>query len=314
MKSITSLAFNVSRNSLFLVGCCILAICAVEVRAELKNEQARKLITRMAGLELPSGAVRIKTISHSSAVVAEVAAEIKTVFRFEKDNAGQWSVREFRTGQDRWLPINLVANALNAKAPVDECSAPDPQLKDSATAAPSVRRARCLLANLLGVVLPSDSVRIQEVSALGVPMASQPSAIVTALITINVRATNEGGKAWRATDLRAGSSEWVKLDALAASIDSERKEQARGELAWMAEALEKFRKDRGFYVVSDSQAVVMDHLSPKYLPRIIRVDPWQRPYQYEGERERFVLSSVGADGKENTADDISISQSGKPGA
>lgn len=299
---------------MFLVGCCILAVSALEARADLSNQQARKLITRMAGLELPSGSVRIKTISPSGAGSAEVTAEIMTVFRFEKDSAGQWRVKEVRTGQDRWLPISLIANALNTKIPVDECSAPDPPGKVSAATDPSVKRARCLLANLLGVVLPSDFVRIQEVSPLGVPLASQPSAIVIALITVNVRATTEGKNGWRATELRAGSSDWVKLDALAISVDSEKKEQARGELAWMAEALEKFRKDRGYYVVSDSQALVMDHLSPKYLPRVIRVDPWQRPYQYQGERERFVLRSVGADGKENTADDISISESSKPGA
>jgi hypothetical protein len=50
----------------------------------------------------------------------------------------------------------------------------------------------------------------------------------------------------------------------------------------------------------------MDHLSPRYLPRVIRIDPWQRPYKYQGERDRFTLRSLGADGKDGTADDIEL--------
>jgi hypothetical protein len=71
--------------------------------------------------------------------------------------------------------------------------------------------------------------------------------------------------------------------------------------------LEKFRAERGFYVASDEQRVLIDHLSPRYLRRVIRVDPWHRLYQYQGERDRFSLRSDGPDGKQNTADDVVIS-------
>jgi hypothetical protein len=71
-------------------------------------------------------------------------------------------------------------------------------------------------------------------------------------------------------------------------------------------ALEKFRKDRGFFVVSDSHSVAVDYLSPRYLPRVIRLDPWHQPYKYRGERDRFTLRSAGPDGKEDTPDDIQI--------
>jgi hypothetical protein len=74
----------------------------------------------------------------------------------------------------------------------------------------------------------------------------------------------------------------------------------------ISRALEKFRKDRGFYVVSDSEAVAVDHLSPRYLSRVIRVDPWSQPYEYVGERDRFTLRSRGPDGKANTPDDLTI--------
>jgi type II secretion system (T2SS) protein G len=313
MISFASYVSKVSMKKLFPLACCLLAISAEGVRGEaaaevrqLSNSQARKLIARMAGLELPNGSVRVKTISPGSDGSAEVTAEIKTVFKFEKDKAGRWRVAEVRVGPDRWLRITHIANALNTKIPVDDCSAPDPPFRGSQAVDPSVKRSRCLLASLLGVDLPSDSVRIQEVSPFGVPMASQPSAIVIALITVNARIVHQGREVPRVSELRTGNRDWVQLESLAALVDREKQELARGELAWMAEALEKFRKDRGFYIVSDSQAVAMDHLSPKYLSRVIRVDPWQQPYKYQGQRDRFTLRSVGADGKEGTADDIEL--------
>ncbi|MCA1605286.1 MAG: type II secretion system protein GspG, partial [Acidobacteria bacterium] len=75
----------------------------------------------------------------------------------------------------------------------------------------------------------------------------------------------------------------------------------------IAGALEKFRGDRGSYVISDSQAVAIDHLSPRYLAQVIRVDPWHQPYKYQGERDQFTLSSAGPDGKADTPDDIRLS-------
>ncbi len=288
-----------------LIGCCVIAFSTIETQAKLSSSQARNLITKIAGMDLPSSSVRIKQVSESSENTAEVTAEIKTVFRFEKDSTGQWRVREVRTGQDRWVSLSLIANALNTKIPVDECSAPDPPRRGSAATDPSVKRSRCLLASLLGVTLPSDLVRIQSVSEFVIPVASQPSAVVLALLTIDARMVNAGKGGWQVAEIRAGSS-WIKTEGLAASIDRERGELARGELAWMAEGLEKFRRDRGFYVVSDSQAAVMDHLTPRYLPRVIRVDPWQRAYKYQGERDRFVLRSAGADGKDGTGDDIEL--------
>ncbi|HKO97735.1 MAG TPA: type II secretion system protein GspG [Pyrinomonadaceae bacterium] len=306
MNFIASSSLKIHRNIWLLFGCVMLALVPVEARADLSNSQARKVISKMAGLEFPGSSIRIKTISNDSKSSAEVAAEIKTVFKFAKDTTDQWRVREVRIGPDRWLNINHIASALNTKVPVDECSAPDPPAKGSAASDPSVKRARCLLASLLGITLPSDQIRIREVSPFEIPLAPQPSAIVEALVTISARVVNEGRGGWQVSEVRTGSSDWIKLPSLATSVDLERREHARGELVWMAEALEKFRKDRGFYVVSDSQAAMMDHLSPKYLPRVIRIDPWQHPYKYQGEHQRFVLRSVGPDGKDGTGDDVEI--------
>jgi hypothetical protein len=117
-------------------------------------------------------------------------------------------------------------------------------------------------------------------------------------------ASDKGG--WRVAELRTGNRDWVKLEPLIAAVNLEKQKRARSELELIAEALEEFRKDRGFYVVSDDQGVAIDHLSPRYLARVIRLDPWHKPYGYQGQRDHFTLRSAGPDGKRDTSDDIEL--------
>ena len=294
-----------------LLACALIAFSAANARADLNPKAARNAIMHLPGFGLKKSAVRVKTISTTSAAAAEVAAEIRTVFKFETDKQGRWRVAEIRTAQDRWDQVDLIAAALKTQVVNSECNAPDPPFKGSAVLDPSVKRARCLLGSLLGVEVPSDALRIQEVAPMPVPFASQPSATVVAWVRLDARLVNDKG--WRVSEVRTGNHDWVKLEPLIATINDEKRKQARAELELMATALEKFRKDRGFYVVSDSQAVAIDHLSPRYLPRVIRVDPWNRPYKYQGERDHFTLRSTGPDGKADTADDISINETSKHG-
>ncbi len=87
---------------------------------------------------------------------------------------------------------------------------------------------------------------------------------------------------------------------------SPKRSTATDELSTIAKALGDFRRERGSYVVSDSESVLIDHLSPHYLLRVIRVDPWHRPYRYEGQPDHYSLRSLGPDGKPNTPDDIVV--------
>jgi type II secretion system (T2SS) protein G len=289
-----------------VLACCLVFFSATNVSADLNNSQARKLLTRMAGFELTNGSVRVKTISATSATAAEVAADIRAVFNFVKDQEGRWRVAEIRTGPDRWEQIDFIANALQTRVVPNECTAPDPPFRGSPAVDPSAKRARCLLGSLLAVEVPSDAVRIQQVSPLAIPLASQPSALVVAWIRVNARIVNDRKTGWRVTELRTGKSEWVPLEPIVAGVDAEKQKKARIELEAIAGALEQFRKDRGFYVVSDNQAVVIDHLNPRYLLRVIRIDPWHKPYKYQGERDHFTLRSTGPDGKDGTSDDIAL--------
>jgi hypothetical protein len=293
------------RKLSFLFACGVLAFAAMNVRADLSPGQARKALTRIPGFELKGSAVRVKSISSSTAAAADVTAEIRTVFKFATDGEGKWRVAEIRTGQDRWDDVDLIATALKLQVVKDDCTVPDPPVRGRTLVDPSVKRARCLLGSLLGVAVPSDAVRIQEVAPMPIPFASQPSATVVAWVRVDARlVTDKSG--WRVAELRTGNRDWVSLEPLAAAVNEVKQEHARAELASIAAALEKFRADRGFYVVSDNYAVVIDYLSPRYLARIIRLDPWHRPYRYQGESDHFTLRSAGPDGKPDTPDDFEL--------
>lgn len=286
---------------------CLLAMAAADVRADLSPKQARQSLTRMPGFELTGGSVRVKSVTMSNAATAEATAEIKTVFRLQKNEQEQWIVAEIRTRPDRWEEIDFISRALNAPVAVGVCTAFDPPSKSSTVVLPTMKRARCLLGSLLGVAVPSDAIRIQEVSPLEIPLSTQPSAVVVAWLRVDARLVN-GKKGWQVTELRTGANIWANLASIIAAINEMKDVRARTELAAVAKALESFRQDRGAYVVSDSQAVVIDNLNPRYLSQIIRVDPWHQPYKYQGDRDHFTLRSVGADGKENTADDILVNK------
>jgi hypothetical protein len=290
------------------LACCVAALSCIEARAELSASQARKAITRIPGFETKSSAVRVKSVTANGASTAEVSAEIRTVFRFETDQEARWRVAEVRTGQDHWEDVDLIASALGTQLTKTECAATGPGLHAGGDSnGPSVKRARCLLGSLLGIEIPSDAIRIQEV-AMPIPLASRPSATVVAWIKVEARLTNEKS-GWQVSELRTGNRDWAKLALLVAAVAEQKRKQARTELDMIAKALEKFRKDRGYYVVSDKQSVAIDFLSPRYLARVIRSDPWHQPYKYLGERDHFTLRSTGPDGKVDTPDDILLTES-----
>lgn len=284
---------------------CLLVLTASVARADLSRSQARNLIRRAAGFDLTGGSVRVKTISPTSSTTAEVAAEVRTVFKFEKDKQGNWRVTEVRTGQDRWEQIDLILNAAGAQAQTNECATPDPPFRGSLAIDPSARRARCLLGELLGIEVPSDALRIQQIAPFVLPMASQPSAVVVAWVKVDARLANDNGR-WRVVALRTGQHDWVQLDPIIAVINAGKQKRAEAELQLIARALERFRAERGYYLVSDSQAALIDHLNPLFLSQVIRVDPWYQPYKYLGERNHFTLRSTGPDTKDGTADDVVV--------
>ena len=286
----------------FMVSLCVLSIVPnMPAIGNLSTKQVRELIRHAAGMELKRGAVRIKRISPIDSSTVETAAQIETAIRLEKNDSGQWRVAEIRSGQGRWEDIGLIAHALNTELDAMACDNPELALAPSD---PSVKRARCLVANLAGIQLPSDAVRIRKVSSIDLPLGSKPSALITAIIDADFRLTRVEKGSWRVSGIRTGNREWVNPEAVLRKINAGKAAVVRVEIGAIVRALENFRRDRGFYVVSDSQAVLIDYLSPRYLVRVIRLDPWQNAYRYTGTRDSFTLRSIGPDGKENTDDDI----------
>ena len=267
---------------------------------DLSSSQARKAIQTTAGISLPSDAVRVQRIQG-----AEATAELQLVFRVTQQD-GLWRLSEVRTGPDRWERLDLISQAAKFELGSDQCDAPAEFARTKESTELTTKRARCMVSSLFGVSLPSDQVRIREVSPFGFSFgSSDASALITALVELDFRFARDG-RGWQVTSVKSGNRDWVDVRGLSAAVDQLKRSTATTEMSLIAQALDKYRQDRGFYVVSDKESVLIDHLSPKYLTPVVRLDPWFRPYQYDGQQTHYSLRSLGPDGKPNTGDDIVV--------
>ena len=166
----------------------------------------------------------------------------------------------------------------------------------------SPKEARQIIARMAGIQLPSDAVRIKDISSAG------NSAVVVAQVETAFRLVKGDRGKWRVAEIRTGDRRWEDVELLTKALNVEKTARARAELESIATALESYRRERGSYLESKSQAALIDSLNPRYLPRIIRIDPWHKPYEYEGSRTGYVLRSSGPDEKANTADDVTVSR------
>jgi hypothetical protein len=283
----------------------ILLLSFVSANADVTKKQARKAIATSAGMSLPSSAVRVDRIVASGNSAAEVTAQLELVFRLERDEKGQWRLKELRTAEAQWEDVDALTQALKVDLQQDKCDTPKNEFGRVKPEDLSIKRSRCLIASLFAVELPSDSVRIKEVAALS--LGSQPSAVAVSLVQADFKLTRDSGS-WRATEIHSGTRGWVRLDALPSGVDVLKRERTTERLNAIAVALDAFRRDRGSFVVTDKHSVLIDHLSPHYLSRVMRLDAWNRPFHYQGDKDHFTVRSVGADGKENTPDDLLVSR------
>jgi len=165
----------------------------------------------------------------------------------------------------------------------------------------SAGEARKVIARMAGIQLPSDAVRVKEITSLG------NSAVVVAQVETAFRMVKGDQGQWTVAEIRTGDRRWENVDLLIKALNAEKSARARAELESIAVALESFRRERGFYVEATTEAALVDHLNPRYLGLVVRVDPWHQPYLYEGTRDAFTLRSAGPDGKANTPDDVTLS-------
>ena len=160
--------------------------------------------------------------------------------------------------------------------------------------------ARRVIARMAGIQLPSNAVRVKDISTSG------NSAIVVAQVETAFRLVKGDRGKWRVAEIRTGDRRWEDVDMLIKALNAEKTARARAELELIATALEAYRQEHGFYVEAKSEAKLIDQLNPRYLAQVIRVDPWHQPYEYEGSKSGYILRSAGPDGKPNTADDVTV--------
>jgi Type II secretion system (T2SS), protein G len=273
------------------------------VHAELNKKEAKRLISKVAGMSLPSSAVRIESINSTGESTAEVSTELELVFRLARDDSGQWQVKELRTADARWENIELILHAAKIDLQEDKCGTKDALGRVKPESGLNVKRARCLIASLFDVPMPSDSVRIQEISDLGVGS----SALAASLVRADFRFVRDA-HGWRVSEFHSGNRSWIKLESVPDEVDSLKRTRTNEDMNTIATALEAYRGVHGSFVIAEKHSVLIDTLTPRFLHRVIRLDSWHHPFQYQGASDHFTIRSLGPDGKENTADDLVVTR------
>jgi hypothetical protein len=273
------------------------------VHAELNKKEAKRLSSKVAGMSLPSSAVRIESINSTGDSTAEASTELELVFRLARDDSGQWQVKELRTADGRWENIELILHAAKIDLQEDKCGTKDALGRVKPESGLNVKRARCLIASLFDVPMPSDSVRIQEISDLGVGS----SAIAASLVRADFRFVRDA-HGWRVSEFHSGNRSWIKLESVPDEVDALKRARTNEDMNAIATALEAYRRVRGSFVIAEKHSVLIDSLTPRFLHRVIRLDSWHHPFQYQGASDHFTIRSLGPDGKENTADDLVVTR------
>jgi hypothetical protein len=319
-----------------------------KTKKPIKDDDARRAIAATPGFALNRGAVKVIDAVAADAASVLVTAEVETAVRFrqvevKEEGAKRWRAVEFRSGDRSWEEFEWLTAALGAERierartlleeAATEFEANELKRRRLQEEEQSAREAREAARPSPETLTKAERKRLEQEAkreaelrkkeeerlkrerevrrgALRVkdfsPLAS--SAVAVCVVEATFRLARGGDGKWRVVEFNIGGESSGDPARLVAAVDARKVARAREELETVGAALEAFRRERGFYpVVADSTALV-DHLSPRYLSHIIRIDPWHRPYRYEGERQRFVLRSDGADGVSGTSDDVTLNR------
>lgn len=289
--------------------CLLAAPAAAQKRPKpaLKQSEARRVIAATPGFSLRTGAVKVLDVSPAGSEPVSVTAEVTEAFRLvqvEDERAPQtggvfktkrWRAVEFRTGDRSWEEFDSMAAAAGAerveaaRRAVEELVAEfDARARESKekTVEPLTR----------------GPMTIKSLSAMG------SSAVAEVVVAATFRLSRDESGRRRVSEVLLGGETLSDLASLWQRADAVKAERARAELAALRDALEAFRAERGFYVEAKDSVALLDHLSPRYLKRVVRIDPWHNPYRYEGTASSYTLASDGPDGKQHTPDDVTLAR------
>lgn len=302
----------------------------------LKEKDARRALAEVPGFALRTGAVKVKEVSPAGASPVTVSAGVTIAFRLVRvederveQTAGvfkvkRWRAAEFRTGDRAWEEFDLIADDFGP----ERVEVARRALEELVT---EFEAQQAAAAHAGAVVVPSISAEgggrdkgkerkkdepekkaaepltrgpltIKQLSLMGASAVAEVE--VAGLFTLSKDARGR----WRVTSFEVGGETVGDLDSRWRAADARKGARVRADLAELREALEAFRSERGFYVVGEDAVVLLDHLSPRYAKRIIRLDPWHNPYRYAGTAAAYTLASDGPDGKRGTADDVTLSR------
>jgi hypothetical protein len=146
-----------------------------------------------------------------------------------------------------------------------------------------------------------ERVRIKSIDA---GMGDQ--AIVEATVDATFRLVGDKDGKWKAVEARTGDRQWESLELISTAVRKEKVLRTTADMRTLATALEAFQRERGFYVAADTGAALIDHLSPRYMGTVLRLDAWSNEFQYRGTATAYRLLSLGPDGSPDTGDEIII--------
>ncbi|MDT7602815.1 MAG: hypothetical protein QOF61_812, partial [Acidobacteriota bacterium] len=307
---------TVAFGALALVLCLAPRARVGAAKGGLKKSDAQKLIAALSLLELSKGAVEVKEISstESSATVTaglkmgfRFVRDARGVWRASEVRVGerQWedfdllaraagaeTVARARAELDavaaRLEELSLAKKKRDEEKKRKEESRADQNSGDAGRAgenptgkggkdktgkgkkkkpdavAEAAQKQSDLVVGALRVKSPESAL-----SAMG------KSAVVEAEVEGVFEIVRDAG-GWRVASVQIGGEKFQDFEKIVRALDAEKTQIARSDLEALTAALQAFRRERGFYVVADSETVLVDHLNPRYTERIIRIDPWHR--------------------------------------
>ena len=322
MKSqISNLKSEVPGRTLLPLLLCAALACLAPAAASaqkkpkpaLKDGDARRAIAEAPGFALRTGAVKVKAVSPAGSAPVVVEADVTGAVALEwvedervPQTGGvfkqkRWRAVEFRTGDRTWERFEHISTP----AFEPRLEAARLALEELVTEFEARQRAAAESKNeeemkKAAEPLTRGALTVKQLSPMG------STAVAEVVVAASFTLSRDARGRWRVAEAAVGRESSGDLAALWLAADARKAERAREDMASLSEALEAFRRERGFYVEARDSVVLLDHLSPRYAKRVVRLDPWHNPYRYEGTQNSYTLASDGPDGKQGTPDDVTL--------
>jgi hypothetical protein len=315
-----------------LLVCALAGGAAAQKRPKpaLSAKAARRVLAATPGFALSTGAFKVREVGPAGSAPVTVSADVTVAFRLawvEDERVPQtggvfkqkrWRAVEFRTGDRSWEEFDLVAEAFADVRLEAARRALEELVTEFAARQADAKHGGIVELAVIDGGQGGDKKK-DEVKNAVEPLTRGPltirqlslmgsSAVAEVVVAATFSLSKDGRGRWRVADVAVDGEAAGDLEALWRSVNARKALRAREEMAELGSALEAFRRERGFYVAGQDSHVLLDHLSPRYAKRIIRLDPWHNPYRYTGTPASYTLASDGPDGKQGTADDVAFSR------